>query len=110
MASKKKDVLQGTLDLLILTVLARGPMHGYGIMQRLQALTAGVFQVTPGSLFPSLQRLEESGFVTGDWGASENNRKAKFYTITKSGRKQLTREEQSWNAITVAVSKVLQNA
>jgi transcriptional regulator len=110
MGNRKHDVLQGTLDLLILKILGREPMHGYGVMLRLQELTAGVFQVTPGSLFPSLQRLEENGWVKGEWGISENNRRARFYMITKAGRKQLVREEEQWSAITLAIAKVLQNA
>jgi len=110
MANHRQDLVQGTLDLLILKVLARQPMHGYGLMQRLGALTGGVFQVTPGSLFPSLQRLEQSGWVTGSWGTSENNRRARFYTITKEGRQQLARERKQWNAIALAISNVLDNA
>jgi PadR family transcriptional regulator len=110
MAHQRQDVLQGTLDLLILRVLAREAMHGYGIMQRLHDLTEGVFDVTPGSLFPSLQRLEEKGWIAGDWGTSENNRRARFYSITKGGRKQLRHEERQWSAITAAVARVLQNA
>ena len=108
--AKKRDVVQGTLDLLILKVLERGPNHGYGIMQRLQTLTDGVFQVTPGSLFPALQRMEGNNWVTGSWDASENNRRAKYYSITARGRKQLGREEQHWKAITMAITKVLQGA
>ena len=110
MATHRQDLLQGTLDLLILKILARQPLHGYGVMQRLGELTGGVFQVTPGSLFPSLQRLEESGWVTGSWGTSENNRRARFYAITKQGRKQLAREEKQWDAITIAIANVLENA
>ena len=105
-----KGLLQGTLDLLILRIIAREPMHGWGIMQRLRVLTDGLFQVTPGSLFPALQRLEDNGWATGSWNATEHNRRAKYYAITKSGRKQLAREEASWKAITVAVSKVLEGA
>jgi transcriptional regulator len=107
---RKRDVLQGTLDLLILKILEREPGHGYGIMGRLQQLTSGVFQVTPGSLFPSLQRMEENGWVKGTWKASENNRRAKYYSITASGRKQLAREQQNWDAITLAITRVLENA
>src|SRR5437667_11972165 len=110
MAAQRHDLLQGTLDLLILKILARNPMHGYGLMQRLGELTGGVFQVTPGSLFPSLQRLEESGWVTGSWGVSENNRRARFYALTKAGRKQLALEEKQWGAITGAIANVLENA
>jgi len=106
----RKDVPQGTLDLLILRMIAREPMHGWGIMQRLRHLTDDVFQVTPGSLFPALQRLEENGWASAAWDTSENNRRAKYYAITKAGRKQLAREEQDWKAITVAVARVLERA
>ena len=107
---ERKNVLQGTLDLLILRTVSHEAMHGWGIMQRLRQLTKDVFQVTPGSLFPALQRLEESGWVRGEWGTSENNRKAKFYSITKTGRKQLAEEEHNWNAIIAAVASVLEGA
>jgi transcriptional regulator len=106
----RKDVPQGTLDLLILRIIAREPLHGWGIMQRLRQLTDEVFQVTPGSLFPALQRLEESGWADGSWDISENNRRAKYYAITRAGRKQLAKEEQHWKAITVAVGRVLEGA
>src|SRR5262245_56812559 len=110
MASQRRDLLQGTLDLLILTILARDAMHGYGLIQRLRELTGGVFSITPASLFPSLQRLEENGWIAGGWGTSENNRRARFYKLTKEGRKQLAREEKEWQAITLAMAKVLQGA
>jgi transcriptional regulator len=106
----RKDVPSGTLDLLILRLVARGPMHGWGLMKRLSELTDDVFQATPGAVFPALQRIEESGWVTGEWGVSENNRKARFYTITKTGRRQLEKEREHWNAITAAVSRVLEGA
>jgi len=106
----RMDVLQGTLDLLILRIIAREPLHGWGIMQRLRQLTDEVFQVTPGSLFPALQRLEESGWADGSWDTSENNRRAKYYAITKAGRRQLAKEERHWKAITVAVARVLEGA
>jgi PadR family transcriptional regulator PadR len=102
-------LLQGTLDLLILKVLERDSLHGYGIMQHLQEVTGGVFQVTPGSLFPALQRMEHSRWVKGTWDASENNRRAKYYSITAAGRKQLELERQEWRAITLAIGRVLQN-
>jgi len=108
--AKRKDVVQGTLDLLILRIIATGPMHGWGVMQRLRILTDDVFQVTPGSLFPSLQRLEESGWATGEWGVSESNRKARYYSITAAGRKQLKAEQKHWTEITAAVTKVLEGA
>jgi PadR family transcriptional regulator PadR len=106
----RKDVPQGTLDLLILRIIAREPLHGWGIMQRLRQLTHEVFQVTPGSLFPALQRLEENGWAEGSWDTSENNRRAKYYAITKAGRGQLAKEEQHWKTITVAVARVLEGA
>jgi PadR family transcriptional regulator PadR len=108
--TNRKDVPQGTLDLMILRILSREAMHGWGIMQRLKQLTDEVFQITPGSLFPALQRIEESGWATGNWGVSEANRRARYYSITKAGRKQLTKEQDHWKAITIAVSKVLEGA
>ena len=99
-----------TLDMLVLRVISRGPIHGWGLMKRLGELTDNVFQVTPGGLFPALQRLEEDGWIAGEWGLSENNRKARFYTITKAGRRQLAKEEDHWKAISVAVSRVLEGA
>lgn len=106
----RKDVPQGTLELLILRIIAREPLHGWGIMQRLRQLTKNVFQATPGSLFPALQRLEENGWASGAWDTSENNRRAKYYTITRAGRVQLAKEERHWKAITVAVARVLESA
>ena len=106
----RKDILRGTLDLLILRIVARESMHGWGIMQRLRQLTDELFQVTPGALFPALQRIEEKGWVRGKWGTSENNRRAKFYSITAAGRRQLVRAEENWKSIALAVSKVLEGA
>ena len=106
----RKDVVQGTLDLLVLRIIAAQPMHGWGVMQRLRYLTEDVFQVTPGSLFPALRRLEENGWAAGSWAPSENNRKARFYAITKAGQKQLAREKEHWKSITSAVEKVLEGA
>jgi transcriptional regulator len=110
MAGSRKDVIQGTLDLLVLRIIAAQPMHGWGVMQRIRHLTDDVFQVTPGSLFPALRRLEENGWASGYWGVSENNRKARYYEITNAGRKQLARERQNWKSITTAVDKVLEGA
>src|SRR5688572_1110539 len=110
MASHRKDVVQGTLDLLVLRIIAAQPMHGWGVMQRLRLLTDDVFQVTPGSLFPALRRLEENGWASGSWGLSENKRKARYYAITKAGRKQLASEKQNWQSIITAVGKVLEGA
>ena len=106
---EKRDVLQGTLDLLILRTLALRPMHGYGIAQRIEQITGGVFKITPGSLFPSLHKMEETGWIEGSWSTSENNRRAKYYEITKAGRKQLELEKKDWNAITIAVGKILES-
>ena len=106
----RKDVPSGTLDMLVLCIVARGPVHGWGLMKRLGELTDDVFQVTPGGLFPALQRLEEYGWIAGEWGVSENNRRARFYTLTKTGRRQLVKEENHWKAITIAVSRVLEGA
>jgi PadR family transcriptional regulator PadR len=106
----RKDVVQGTLDLLVLRILSTQPMHGWGVMQRIKYLTEDVFQVTTGSLFPALRRLEESGWLSGYWDVSENNRKARYYAITKEGQKQLAREKQHWKSITTAVGKVLEDA
>jgi transcriptional regulator len=110
MAGHRKDVVQGTLDLLVLRIIAAQPIHGWGVMQRLRHLTDDVFQVTPGSLFPALRRLEENGWASGRWGLSENNRKARYYAITKAGQKQLASEKQNWKSITIAVQKVLEGA
>jgi transcriptional regulator len=106
----RKDVPSGTLDLLVLRIIARGPIHGWGLMKRLGDLTEDVFQVTPGGLFPALQRIEENGWIAGEWGLSENNRKARFYTITKAGRRQLSKEQDDWKTITLAISRVLEGA
>ena len=107
---ERRDVPQGTLDLLILRILSRQPMHGWGIMQRLRDLTDDVFQVTPGALFPALQRIEERGWASSSWDTSENNRRAKYYAITRAGRGQLAAERAHWSAITRAVARVLEGA
>jgi transcriptional regulator len=88
----KSDVLQGTLDLMVLRTLAPGPLHGLGIARRLEQVSRGVFRVNPGTFFPALYRLEEGGFVQGEWGKSENNRRARFYSLTRAGRRRLERE------------------
>jgi PadR family transcriptional regulator len=106
----KLDVPQGTLDLMILTILAREPMHGYGISQRLAALSHDNFQVNPGSLFPSLYRLEQDGKLKAEWRASENNRKAKYYRLTASGKRQLEQHRQRWDRTQFAITSVLEGA
>ena len=104
---EKLDIPQGTLDLMILTILSREPMHGYGISQRLAALSRGEFQVNPGSLFPSLYRLEQDAKLKAEWRATENNRRAKFYSITKAGQKQLAAEATEWERTSAIVSRFL---
>ena len=106
----KLDVPQGMLDLMILRILAREPLHGYGIAQKLAALSHGNFQVNPGSLFPSLYRLEQDGKLKAEWRASENNRKAKYYRLTASGRRQLDQHLQRWDRIAFAITSVLEGA
>ena len=106
----KLDIPQGTLDLMMLTILAREPMHGYGISQRLAVLSHDQFQVNPGSLFPSLYRLEQDGKLKAEWAATENNRRAKYYRLTASGRRQLERHRERWNRAAVAVTSVLEGA
>jgi PadR family transcriptional regulator PadR len=102
------DIIQGTLDMLILRTLERGPMHGLGISDRIKQITGGVFVVKPGSLFPALQRLSENGWITGEWGESENNRRARFYTLARSGRAQLAKEKRNWRKAFSAVNRLLE--
>jgi transcriptional regulator len=102
------NLLQGTLDLLILKSLALGEMHGLGISRRIEQLTRGTFQVKPGSLFPALHRMEESGWLASEWGDSENNRRAKFYKLTRVGRRQLEAETEQWKRIALAIGAALQ--
>jgi len=107
MPPRPLDLLQGTLDLLILRTLDLGPMHGWGISQRIQQMSAEVLRVNQGSLYPALQRLESAGWVSSEWGASENNRQAKFYRLTKAGQKQLRAETELWLRMSEAVGRVL---
>jgi transcriptional regulator len=107
--SHKSDLLQGTLDLLILRTLVQGPMHGWGISVRIQQVTREVLQVNQGSLYPALHRLEQQGLIAAEWGNSENNRQAKFYELTKNGRKQLAEETRNWERLSAAVARVLAN-
>lgn len=104
------DILQGTLDLLILRTLALGPMHGWSIAQRIQQVTKDVLQVQQGSLYPALHRLANRGWIEAEWGVSENNRRAKFYSLTSPGRKQLEDETSSWQRLSTAVARVLEMA
>src|SRR5947207_7558145 len=104
---QKSDLLQGTLDMLILKVLKREPMHGFGIAQRIQQLSDNALSVGEGSLYPALYRLEDRGWIESEWGQSENNRKAKYYKLTAAGRKQLVEERSNWDRISTAVNLVL---
>ena len=106
----KLDVPQGTLDLMILTILAREPMHGYGISQRLAVLSRDNFRVNPGSLFPSLYRLEQDGKLKAEWRASENTRQAKYYRLTAAGRRQLEADRRRWERASLAITSVLEGA
>ena len=105
---KPTDLVQGTLDLLILNSLVAGEMHGLGISRRIQQITRGTFVVKPGSLFPALHRMEEEGWISAFWGDSENNRRAKFYRLTKAGRKQLEVETKRWDRISLAITQALE--
>lgn len=110
MAATKSELLQGTLDLLILKTLTLGPMHGYAIVQRIQQRSQDVLVVEEGSLYPCLYRMEEKGWIQAEWGKSENNRRAKFYSLTRSGRKQLEEETALWERVCRAITLVLQPA
>lgn len=106
----KIDLLQGTLDMLILRVLARGEMHGWGIVDRLSQLSKNALKLGEGSVYPSLYRMEAKGWIAAEWAASENNRKAKFYSLTKAGRKQLEAEQQNWEQLSAIIAEVMQKA
>ena len=108
MSDRRATLLQGTLDLLILKALNAGELHGLGVSRRVEQITDGAFVVQPGSLFPALHRLEESGWLTSTWQPSENNRRAKYYRLTKTGRRQLGEETAQWNRIAIAIAKALE--
>ncbi len=110
MAHARTNLMQGTLELLILKTLARESLHGYGIVQRIHETAEDLLKVEDGSLYPALYRMEERGWVTSEWGLSENNRRAKFYKLTRAGRKQLEAECANWERISLAVTKILQTA
>ena len=108
MAPPRGEVLQGTLDLIVLQTLhAMGPLHGYGIAQRVQQVSEDLLKLNQGTLYPALLRLEQRGWIASKWGASENNRKAKFYSLTRSGRKQLLAETESWERTTALMARLL---
>lgn len=108
MRREQTTILQGTLDMLILKSLLAGELHGVGVSRRIEQLTSGTFSAKPGSLFPALHRLEEEGWVSGFWGDSENNRRAKYYRLTKAGRKQLEVETERWGRISWAIAQALE--
>ena len=110
MARQKLELPQGTLDMLILKALSLGPMHGYGIGQRIQQLAEEMLTVEEGTLYPALYRIEERSWIQSEWGTSENNRRARFYRLTKAGRRQLEVEESRWEYLSLAISKVMQAA
>jgi PadR family transcriptional regulator, regulatory protein PadR len=105
---KKTDLLQGTLDMLVLKALSRGPMHGYDVVRWIHETTEDALRVEEGSLYPALHRLEERGWIDAEWGLSDNNRRAKYYELTRAGRKQLAVETSNWRRITEAIARVMQ--
>lgn len=108
--SNQIDLLQGTLDLLILNTLNIGPMHGWGIAQRIQQVSKEVLQVGQGSLYPALARLEQRGWISAEWSTTENNRRARYYSLTRAGRKQLEKELGEWEQLSAAIALVLQQS
>jgi transcriptional regulator len=107
---KPTDLIQGTLDLLILKIIALEPMHGWGIAQRIRQLSKEVLQVNQGALYPALHRLEQNAWIKSSWGESENNRRAKFYSLTRAGEKYLKAQQASWDRLSLAINIVLENA
>ena len=108
MKKRQTNLLQGTLDLLVLKALALEPLHGMGVAERINQITQGTFNVKPGSLFPALHRLEHAGWLRSSWGESQNNRRAKYYSLTKAGQRQLKTESQTWQRISLAITGALQ--
>jgi transcriptional regulator len=108
--AQKSDLLQGTLDMLVLRVLSRGELHGWGITQKLEQLSKSALQVDEGSLYPALYRMEDRGWIEAEWKMSEKNRRAKFYSLTRAGRKQLETEQEDWNRMTAIIAQVMQSA
>lgn len=108
MAGQPSDVVQGTVDMLILKTLALEPMHGYGIALRIEQISKGVFRVNPGTLFPAFRRLERAGWIAAEWRATENNRRAKYYSLTERGRKELKAETKEWTRQIAAIARILE--
>ncbi|MEX1309873.1 MAG: PadR family transcriptional regulator [Candidatus Sulfomarinibacteraceae bacterium] len=108
MVESRQNILKGTLDMLILKTLSLAPMHGLGISRRIEQITDGVFQVKPGSLFPALHRMEQEGWIEGEWGESENNRRARFYRLTRAGSSRLGEEREGWTLLVATIGQVLE--
>ncbi|HTA45956.1 MAG TPA: PadR family transcriptional regulator [Bryobacteraceae bacterium] len=108
MSAEPAELLPGTLDLLILKAVAAGPLHGLGVSRRIEQLTGGTFQVKPGSLFPALHRMEERNWLAAEWGESETNRRAKYYSLTRAGRRQLEAEKVRWDRVVFAIARALE--
>lgn len=108
--ARKCEVLQGTLDMLVLRVLSRGDLHGWGITQKLEQLSQSALQVDEGSLYPALYRMQDKGWIDAEWRVTENNRRAKYYSLTRSGRKQLELEQQQWDRMSAIIAQVMQSA
>jgi PadR family transcriptional regulator PadR len=104
---KQNDLLQGTLDMMVLKAVSLGPLHGYGVLQRIQQISGDRLEIQQGSLYPALYRLEHEGWITGEWGQSENNRKAKYYRLSASGRRRLHAETEKWNHMSDAIGAIL---
>jgi transcriptional regulator len=108
MAKRRPELPQGTFDMLVLKALSLGPMHGYGIAQRIEQLASDMLSVEEGTLYPALYRIEQRGWIAGKWGLSENNRRARFYTLTPAGRKQLAAEQSRWEYLSLAIRNILE--
>ena len=108
MARRQTEIMKGTLDLLVLKTLALEPRHGVGVADRIEQITRGTFQVKPGSLFPALHRLEQEGFITGEWGETPEGRRAKYYRLTAAGQRQLAAEQKNWARVALAIAQVLE--
>ena len=110
MTRRKPELPQGTLDLMVLKALSLGPMHGYGVAQRIAQMAADMLQVEEGTLYPALYRIEQRGWIAGKWGVSDNQRRARFYSLTRAGRRQLSHQTSRWEALARAVSRILRPA
>ena len=111
MKDTRSDILQGTLDLMVLKTLdGLGPLHGYGIARRIEQVSDGVLEINQGTIYPALLRLQQRGWIKAEWGASENNRRAKYYSLTRAGRKQLETETEDWKRISAVIARMLRSA